>query len=388
MMVWMQKLRAVLVAATALVVATTGCDGQASNSASGETSAASTAAAPASAGDLARAGAEIAEGVEALVDPTEYPVFRPIRAVIIEVDGHTVFEHYYRGSASDTSNVFSATKSFVGTLIGIALADGSLRSVDQTLSELLPAYAADMEPEEAAITLRQLLTMTAGLPDTINVSGPFPWELSDDWVKGILADQLEQPPGEGFAYSDASSHLLSAILTEAVGTSVLDYARAELFDPLGIAASGPAADLLAVPKNLPAYERAGFSWPHDPQGVQMGWAHLKLTARDMAALGQLYLDDGRWQGEQVVPTAWVHDAITEQVQANLTNGYGYQWWVTTAGGHDAYAAIGYGGQLIEVVPDLRLVAVFSTDVPETGATVDARSYTSIVSAKIRQVESE
>jgi CubicO group peptidase (beta-lactamase class C family) len=390
MMVWMQKLRAVLVAATALVVATmSGCDGQASNSAAGDSPAASTAAAPASAGDLARAGAEIAEGVQALVDPTEYPVFRPIRAVIIEVDGHTVFEHYYRGSASDTSNVFSATKSFVGTLIGIALADGSLRSVDQTLGELLPAYAADMEPEEAAITLRQLLTMTAGLPDTSNVSGPFPWELSDDWVKGILADQLDQPPGEGFAYSDASSHLLAAIITEAVGTSVLDYARAKLFDPLGIATSGPAADIAALPKNLPAYERAGFSWPHDPQGVQMGWAYLKLTARDMAALGQLHLDEGRWQGEQLVPTAWVHDATTEQVQTNdLATGYGYQWWVTTAAGHDAYAAIGYGGQLIEVVPDLRLVAVFSTDVPETGAAVEARSYASIVSAKIRQVESE
>ena len=121
----------------------------------------------------------------------------------------------------------------------------------------------------------------------------------------------------------------------------------------------------------------------------MGWAHLKLTARDMAALGQLYLDDGRWQGEQVVPTAWVHDATTEQVQTNnLTTGYGYQWWVTTAGDHYAYAAIGYGGRLIEVVPDLHIVALFSTDVPETGATVDARSYTSIVSAMIRQVESK
>ena len=191
------------------------------------------------------------------MDPTKNPVFRPIRAVIIEVDGHTVLEHYYQGSASDTSNVFSVTKSVVGTLIGIALADGSLRSIDDTLGELLPAYAADMEPEEAAITLRQLLTMTAGLPDTIEVSGPFPWALSDDWVKGILTDQLEQPPGEGFAYSDASSHLLAAVVTEAVGTSVLDYARAELFDPLGIATSGPAADLLAVPKNLPVYQRAG-----------------------------------------------------------------------------------------------------------------------------------
>ena len=109
----------------------------------------------------------------------------------------------------------------------------------------------------------------------------------------------------------------------------------------------------------------------------------------MAAIGQLYLDEGRWQGEQVVPTAWVDDATTEQVQTNnLTMGYGYQWWVTTAGDHDAYAAIGFGGQLIEVVPDLRLVAVFSTDVTETDAPVDTRSYAGILSQKIEQVENE
>jgi CubicO group peptidase (beta-lactamase class C family) len=262
-----------------------------------------------------------------------------------------------------------------------------LRGVDQTLGELLPAYAADMEPEEAAITLRQLLTMTAGFPSTLGVDVPH-WVLTDDWVKGILTDRLEQPPGERFAYSDASSHLLAAVLAEAVGTSVLDYARAKLFDPLGIT-TRPAPDLLAVEENAPAYERADFAWPHDPQGVQMGFSFLKLTARDMAAIGRLYLDEGRWQGEQVVPTGWVDDATSEQVQTNsLTSGYGYHWWVTTAGDHDAYAAIGHGGQLIEVVPELRLVAVFSTEVPETRAAVDARSYTSIVSAIIHQVENE
>jgi CubicO group peptidase (beta-lactamase class C family) len=161
-----------------------------------------------------------------------------------------------------------------------------------------------------------------------------------------------------------------------------------LFDPLGIT-SRPAPDLLAVEKNLPAYERADFAWPHDPQGVFTGFGFLKLTARDMAAFGRLYLDGGRWNGEQVVPTAWVDAATTEQVQANsLANGYGYQWWVTTSGGHTAYAAIGFGGQLIEVVPDLRLVAVFSTDVTETDATVDSGSYANILSAIIRQVENE
>ena len=379
--------RAVLLSAAALVFATViGCDGQASNSAAGDTPAASTASAPTSPADLARAGPEIAEGIESFVDPAKNAIFRPIRAVIIEVDGVTVLEHYYRGSASDTSNLFSVTKSVVGTLIGIALSDGSLGSIDQPLGELLPAYAADMEPEEAAITLRQLLTMTAGLPEELGRDLP-EWMLTDDWVRSILAEPLEQSPGEGFAYSNASSHLLSAVLTEATGMSVLDYARARLFDPLGIT-SRPAPDLLfTVEENALVYERADFAWPHDPQGVYTGFSFLKLTARDMAALGRLYLDGGRWNGQQVVPTAWVDAATTDQLQVDsATEGYGYQWWVTTAGGHAAYAAEGYGGQLIEVVPDLRLVAVFSTELTETDAAVDEHAYISILSQIIHQVE--
>jgi CubicO group peptidase (beta-lactamase class C family) len=381
--------RAVLLCAAAMVFATViGCDGQASDSSSRQTAAASTAAAPTSAADLTRVGPEIAERIRSYVDPAKNAIFRPIRAVIIEVDGVTVLEHYYRGSSSDTSNVFSVTKSFVGTLIGIALADGSLRSVDQTLDELLPAYAAEMEPEEAAITLRQLLTMTAGLPEELGRDLPG-WMLTDDWVRSILAEPLDRLPGETFAYSNASSHLLSAILTEATGMSVLDYARARLFDPLGIT-SRPAPDLLfTVEENALVYEQADFAWPHDPQGVSTGFSFLKLTANDMAAFGRLYLDDGRWNGQQVVPMAWVDAATTEQVQVdNATEGYGYQWWVTTAGGHAAYAAEGYGGQLIEVVPDLRLVAVFSTELTETDAAVDEHAYISILSQIIDQVENE
>ena len=175
-----------------------------------------------------------------------------------------------RGSASDTSNLFSVTKSVVGTLIGIALSDGSLGSIDQPLGELLPAYAADMEPEEAAITLRQLLTMTAGLPEELGRDLP-EWMLTDDWVRSILAEPLEQSPGEGFAYSNASSHLLSAVLTEATGMSVLDYARARLFDPLGIT-SRPAPDLQIETTasrtvdchstwTCPCVSRWWFAWP-------------------------------------------------------------------------------------------------------------------------------
>jgi CubicO group peptidase (beta-lactamase class C family) len=154
-------------AAAALVLATMpGCDGSPSDPASSRDTLGTSAAASTSANELPRLGAVIAQRVETYMDRNENAFYRPVRAVIINVDGHTVLEHYNQAASDDTRNVFSVTKSFVSTLIGIALSDGSLRSVDQTLGELLPRYAADMGPEEAAITLRQLLTMTAGLPDT------------------------------------------------------------------------------------------------------------------------------------------------------------------------------------------------------------------------------
>ena len=114
---------------------------------------------------------------------------------------------------------------------------------------------------------------------------------------------------------------------------------------------------------MPAYEKAAFAWPVDHQGINYGAAFLKLRPRDLAKLGQLYLEHGSWQGKQVVPQAWVRDATSAQVPTTDGSGaehYGYQWWVTTAGGHPAYAAIGFGGQLIEVVPDKALVVVFVT----------------------------
>ena len=114
-------------------------------------------------------------------------------------------------------------------------------------------------------------------------------------VARILADGPVQPPDQGFLYSSAGSHLLSAILRQAVGRSVLDYARQKLFAPLGID-TVPAAEPVAAPENLPAYEKAGFAWPVDPQGVHDGGGGQKLTARDLAKLGQLWLDAGRWRG--------------------------------------------------------------------------------------------
>ena len=293
-------------------------------------------------------------------------VYEDLRAVLVLVGGRPLVERYYDSSAEATSNVASVTKSVMSILVGVALDEGDLGGVDQTLSELLPKYAAIMAPDVAGVTLEQVLTMTAGLPEDPRAPATTPHYLTEDWVAAILSGGLEQPPGEGFAYASAGSHLLSAILVEATGGSVLDYARDKLFDPLGIN-TDPAAEPLAIEENLPVYEAASFAWPVDPQGVHLGDAFLKISAPDMAKVGQLMLAGGRWDEKQIVPAQWVTESTRAQVPTEGGFGaddYGYQWWVTTADGHDAFVAAGFGGQLIEVVPDLDLIVVVSCTISE------------------------
>jgi len=134
-----------------------------------------------------------------------------------------------------------------------------------------------------------------------------------------------------------------------------------------------------VPASAAQYDAAGFAWPVDHQGVNFGPGWLKLTATDMRKLGQLYLDGGQVNGRQVVPAQWVDDATTTQVATSgpYGAGYGYQWWVTTAGADPAFAAVGFGGQLIEVVPNRHLVVVFTTNLttdPNQVVRADSRAY--------------
>ena len=164
---------------------------------------------------------------------------------------------------------------------------------------------------------------------------------------------------------------------QATGQSVLAYARAKLFDPLGIV-TRPASEPPFDEAHAPDYDRAGFAWPVDPQGFHTAAFFLKLRPRDMATFGQLFLQNRRWNGRQVVPTAWVRQATTGQAGTsfpaygrsapgsafNPTN-YGYFWWVEPTSGVTAYYALGFGGQLIEVVPDLHLLIVVSSSVDET-----------------------
>jgi CubicO group peptidase (beta-lactamase class C family) len=297
-------------------------------------------------------------------DAATINAFRDRRALLITVDGRPVVERYWHSSATATGGVFGITTTIMSSLVGVAIDEGKLRGVDQTLAELLPSYDKVMSRQVRAITLRQLLTMTSGLPGDEASAPPVSPGFSDrrgDWVRDILAQGVSGPPGH-FSYSSAGSHLLSAILSRATGRSTLDYARVKLFDPLGIK-TRPAVEPVAVPENIDEYERAGFAWPTDPQHRNTGDSGLKLTARDLAKVGQLLLQDGRWGDRQLVSAHWMRSARTDRVVTNdhVAQGYGYQLWLETSNGHDAMMARGVGGQLIEIVPDLGLVVVVQSE---------------------------
>jgi len=305
--------------------------------------------------------AKVAERLDRLVDHNAFR-FGDLRGVKLMVDGETISERYYESSEAVTADVASVGKSIVGTLVGIALDEGELESLDQTLIELLPGYAKRMRPDMADITLAQLLTMTAGLPEDNPDRMP---TLRGDFVQNILDQGTAQAPGS-FAYASVGSHLLSAILSTATGMSTLDYAREKLLDPLGID-TRPASEEVWGATDPATAADSRFAWSTDEQGRHLGFGAMRLTLDDMAKLGQLYLDKGRWQGTQIVSEDWVRAATTSHVSSHVGNmGYGYHWWVKDDSDHPRFAAIGYGGQHIEVVPDLRLVAVFSVRIEESG----------------------
>jgi CubicO group peptidase (beta-lactamase class C family) len=288
--------------------------------------------------------------------------------------GYLVYEHYWQGmTANDGDNLYSVTKSVVSALVGIALGEGKLKGLDQPVGELLARHLPpDADPRVARVTLEQLLTVTSGLAGDDPSLGGDPHisqrqGASRDWVRHILGRRLTTSPGSSFAYSSATSQLLSAVVADATGQSALAFARARLFGPLGIhSAKAPQPVFVAHPSRaaVKAYERAPVAWPTDPQGYQLGFSGLKLPSRDLAKVGYLYLNGGRWGTTQVLPAGYVA-ASTRRHSTPPPDGpgesYGYQWWVTSQAGHLSFRAVGSGGQLIQVVPDLDLVVVITSD---------------------------
>jgi CubicO group peptidase (beta-lactamase class C family) len=251
-----------------------------------------------------------------------------------------VYEEYFNGSkVDDSNNVHSASKSILAAVAGIAVGKGHIAKGD-ALSDLLPGYFDTIgDPAKRAISVENLLTMTAGFAWEEDTSES-ELEGEADWVQAILELPLSDAPGSTFNYSTSQSHLLSAVISEASGTSLCDYAHTNLLGPLGITAE---------------------HWGRDPQGYFSGGYNLYLTPRELAKFGLLFLHKGRWNGQELVPESWVADSVLWQQDTGDGWGYGYQWWLTQMAGHDVQVAWGFGGQLVYVIPSLDLVAVMTTN---------------------------
>lgn len=281
-----------------------------------------------------------------------------VRAVLVSVDGSTTLSFYRDRKPTEQAPVWSVTKSVISILVGMAVDEGRL-SLDQTLAELLPDHVPDMTPAQQAITLKQLLTMTAGVSvddGGMNLEAENP-------VKSILAFGMSSEPGTTFGYSNGSAHLVATVLRRAVDRPILDYAREKLFDPLGID-TRPAWEG-SNPNTENGFDDAGFAWLIDSTGVHSGGYGLKLTAPDLLKIGQLYLDGGRWQGRQLVSESWVRESTTNQLTAEQSSGggdqYGYFWWLIDEPETPGYLAAGSWYQRIFVIPSRRLVIVVTAD---------------------------
>jgi CubicO group peptidase (beta-lactamase class C family) len=198
----------------------------------------------------------------------------------------------------------------------------------------------EVDPSLKAITIEHLLTMTAG----------FEFEpMGASSVPASLREELVSEPGEMAAYNSTSTHLLSAVVSEAAGMSALNMANDRIFSRLGI------------PRPI---------WSGDGFGVSIGGYGLNLTPRDMAKFGYLYLNEGLWDGEQIIPSSWIEMSTTKQAEwgdSALSSfaDYGYLWWVLPLCEYEAYPAIGACGQIIMIVPDAEMVVVTTTDSPMT-----------------------
>jgi CubicO group peptidase (beta-lactamase class C family) len=274
-----------------------------------------------------------------------------IYGLLVIKNGYLIAEGYFNeGSVDQLSSRASVTKSITSALVGIALDQGCLSSVDQKMMEFFPELSDQItDPRKEQITIRQLLQMRSG----------YPWEESTPELFEVLFTgfrpstlvdiPLTGDPGSKFDYSNLTSHLLGIIVPRACEKDLKSFSQEYLFSPLGA--------------------EMGF-WQQDWEGYYLGYADFEFTARDMAKFGWMVLNDGEFNGNQIVPADWISDSLqiyTEdawyyRVGRNFNDvGYGYQWWSVRAGDHRYNLAWGHGGQQIALLEDLNMVIVVTAD---------------------------
>lgn len=272
-------------------------------------------------------------------------------SLLVVKNGYLIAEKYFNGSAIDNATpTASVTKSYISALTGIALKENILTGVDQKMMEFFPEINwQELDPRKSQITLQHILQMRSG----------YPWEEVDGyldllfsgsrWIPFIKNFPLINDPGTRFGYSNFTAHMMGIILARAADTSLMTFGRAYLFDPLGVNVR---------------------SWPIDGYGYYYGSGDIAFTPRDMAKFGLLYLNEGVYNGDQLIPSKWVIDSFKSysittysfDILSSIRQlEYGYLWWSGTSGIHRYNFAWGHGGQLIFVLNDLNMVIATSAE---------------------------
>jgi CubicO group peptidase (beta-lactamase class C family) len=282
-------------------------------------------------------GIDSAKLAEALLTMREQNI--NIHSLLVIRNGAVLVDAYfYPYDGKTVHELASVTKSVMTTLIAIAADQGKLQ-LDQPMVSFFPGRTiANRDARKERITVRHLASMSSGL-DSVGRErdeGTLKemWA-STDWVQFSLDRRVAWEPGTHFVYDSPGMHLLSAILQQTTGITALEFARQNLFKPLGIQEA---------------------IWPtDDPQGYNNGSAYIYLHPRDAAKIGYLWLNKGQWEDKQIVSRDWVENSVKAQIQVEGDDDYGYGWWVTRANG--VYTAAGRGGQFIKVVPFLNVIVV-------------------------------
>lgn len=276
--------------------------------------------------------ARLAEALQAIRDQNI-----PVHSLMLIRNGSVVADAtLYPYDGNTVHDLASETKSVMTTLIGIAADQGKLK-LDQPLLSFFPDRTiANRDARKERITVRHLASMTPGLDCTRAANEPLTLEMraAPDPVQFALDRPMVAEPGTQFAYCNLGSHLLSAILQQVTGMTTLDFARQNLFEPLGI---------------YDAY------WPADKKGVQHGWGDLHLYPQDMAKIGYLWLNKGRWEDQQIVSREWVENSVKPQIKSDSDDNYGLGWWLPPDASPGEFRADGRGGQYTVVYPSLNMV---------------------------------
>jgi CubicO group peptidase (beta-lactamase class C family) len=244
--------------------------------------------------------------------------------------------------------LFSLSKSFTSTAIGLLEQEGRISLNDRVVSFFPEDAPADISPNLSLMTIRHLLMMGTGHAEDTSEN----MQQSDNWISNYLKLPVQHEPGTHFVYNSGATYMLSAILQKVTGTTLLAYLRPRLLEPLGI---------------------EGATWESCPRGINIGGWGMKVTTEDIAKFGQLYLQKGQWNEKRILPEAWVEEATSKQIANSSTNidwnqGYGYQFWRCR---HGAYRGDGAFGQFCVIMPEQDAVIAITSGVNDMQAVLDA-----------------